>query len=820
MDIYLVLLILILLAGVALLGFLGLVWMIFRRPLPKTKGEQVVEGLRAEAEIVRDRWGVPHVYAGNEADVWFAQGYVHAQDRLFQMDYARRLARGAMAEVLGPAALEADRWSRVLGFWRATEGDLTLLGAEEQAMLDSYAAGVNAYIEAQRYRMPAEFTLAGYKPAPWQPIDSLGILKVLGWALGHNWEGEALRLQLLQALGPERLAEIDPTYPTGHPVSAAGYGGLSAEAAAAAAGDLLAAYRQVSGWLGQHPANGSNNWVLGPGRTASRRPMLANDPHLSVSMPALWYQNHLEAQDGSVQVSGASFAGIPGVVTGHTARVAWGITAGRADTQDLYIEQPDAGQPHRFRYEDGWEEAQVLQESIAVRGADPHVETVVLTRHGPLINGLLRSEAQATAPSLALRWGGHSPSRGMYGMYALQRVHDWASFRAALSAVTDPSQNVVYADVDGNIGYQYVGRVPRRRTGAGVTPVPGWDPAFEWEGWLDFEDLPHAFNPPQGYALSANNRPAGDDYPHHISVDWDQGYRARRIERMVQAKPRFTQRDVQAMQVDVYCVEAESLLPFFLLADGKTLLERRVLRELETWSLHLEVDSFAGAAYEVMRIHLLDLVFGDKLGPLSVGYKGIAASSIFAASAFGGKAALALLRLLEQEESWWFGDQATGQPRTREQVLTVALQRTAVSLNQMIGKDPRKWAWGKVHQVEFAHLFGRGRFLRTVFNRGQFPIGGDEQTVWMTASDLQLPFGLVKVSATYRQVLDVGDWDRSTGLVCPGQSGQPTSIHYADMIDLWREGDQHPLLWTRAAVEAEAEGTLRLLPTGATKVKR
>jgi penicillin amidase len=827
MDIYLLTVIVIGLVGAVVLAFLALLWAIFRRPLPQVKGELHIDGLDAAVEVVRDHWGVPHIYADSEHDAWFAQGYVHAQDRLFQMEYTRRLARGAMAEAFGAVALEADRWSRVLGFWRATLGDLEQLSADDRAVLEAYAAGVNACVEARRYRLPAEFTIMGLKPELWQPEDTLGVLKVLAWALSQNWEGEILRLQLLHALGPERAVELDPFYPAGSPVITPAEGQVSPQALADATSRLLAAYRQAGQWFGHAATAGSNNWVISPGRTATRRPLLANDPHLTVSMPTLWYQNHLHVQGGSLQVSGATIPGLPGVVTGHNAHVAWGITAGRADTQDLYVEQRHPEQPTWFRFEDEWEGAQVYREEIRVRGqAEPYVEEVLVTRHGPLVNSLLPTghlantpEGQPGLPPLALRWGGHYPSTSLRGLLALQKVSDWSSFRAALSLVTDPSLNMVYADVEGNIGYQYVARVPRRRSSYGLLPTPGWSEAGEWDGWLPFEELPHAFNPPQGYALSANNKPAPDDYPHFLGADWYPGYRAVRIERMLQAKPRYTVRDFQNMQTDVYSVQAESLQPYMIMADpfgtvprGAGLLEQRIVRELETWNLLVEVDSFPAAAYEVMRIHLLDLVFGDKLGQLSPNFKGISFSDIFAASAFSGKASLALANLLKQEQSWWYHDATTNQPRTRQEVLDLALKQTATSLHQMIGQDPRKWAWGKVHQVEFAHLFGRSGLMRTLFNRGQYPIGGDEETVWMTAGDLQLPFGLVRTSATYRQVLDVGDWDRSTAVLSTGQSGQPTGPHYADMIDLWREGEQHPMLWTRSAVDAEAVTTLWLRP--------
>ncbi len=810
MDIYSWLVALILLLGLVWLGLLGLVWAVFRRPLTRTQGEITLEPLGASVEIIRDRWGVPHLYAQNEADLWLAQGFVHAQDRLFQMDYLRRVARGTLAEVFGPAALEADRWSRVLGFTRPLEAELALLSAAERAALERYAAGVNAFIERNRYRLPAEFALAGYKPAAWTPQDSLAVLKALGWALSHNWDGEVLRLQLLAELGPERAAELDPLYPATAPVAVPGF---DAPALADMAQRVLAAYQQAAAWLGPLMGSGASNaWVATPARTATRRPLLANDPHLTAGMPTFWYENHLQASDSSLEASGAIIPGLPGVLIGHNAAIGWGITAGRADTQDVYLEQRHAQHPDRFRYGDEWQQAEVHTERITVRGQPDHSETVISTRHGPLINTLLPAEQTQHLPALALRWSGHTPGTGMSALLALPRAQDWPTFRAAVAQITDPSLNLVYADTAGNIGVQYVGRIPRRRGGNGLLPSIGWTAQDEWDGWLSFDALPYSFNPDAGFALTANNKPVGAGYPHFLGDEWMLGYRATRIERLLQAKPRYAVRDFQNMQTDVYSVQAELLQPYLILAEGKTPLEQRIVRELETWNLHVEVDSFPAAAYEVMRIHLLDLLLEGKVGQLVARVKGQSLSSAFPSSAFGAKATAALINLLEQETSWWFNDASGGQPRTREHLLNLALQRTAVTLDDLIGKDPRKWAWGKVHQIEFEHLFGRRRFLRIFFNRGQYPVGGDEQTVWMTAGDLQLPFGLVHTTATYRQVLDVGDWDRSTAVLSTGQSGQPTSPHYADMIDLWREGDQHPMLWTRAAIEVEAEATLWLRP--------
>ncbi|MEZ4770305.1 MAG: penicillin acylase family protein [Caldilineales bacterium] len=797
------------LAAVLALGFIAVLWYIFWRPLARTKQDLVIDDLSAPVEIVRDRWGVAHIYAQTARDAYLAQGYVHAQDRLFQLEYSRLLARGTLAEALGPAALEADRWSRVIGVWRAAERDAAAVAPDDRAALAAYTAGINAFLEANQLRKPAEFTIVGHTPRPWRVQDTVGILKVLGWALSMNWEGELVRMQLIERLGPERAAELDPALSYGD----AAPGEHLDPAALETAGQLMAAYRSVAGWFGQSPAAGSNNWVVGPQRVAGRQPMLANDPHLTVSIPSLWYENHLEAADGSLRVTGATFAGIPGVVSGHNADIAWGITAGRADNQDLYVEQSHPDDPTSFRTGDGWQPAIVLRESFAVRGqAEPVVEDVIITRHGPLINSLIPAEARASLPPLALRWSGHEAGAAIAGLLALQSACDWTGFRAALACVGEPSMNFVYGDRAGNIGYQYAARVPQRRSGHGLVPANGWDDSHEWEGFLPFDSLPSQLNPPDGFAASANNRPPQRADSPWIGADWDPGYRYERIVKLLQSKPRFTLRDFQRFQTDVYSGLAELLTPTFVLAEASSQLERRVLRELEGWNLRMEVDSFPAAAFEVMRLHLLDILLSEKLGPVAASFKGRTISDIFAASPFSGHTGPFLVRLLENETSWWYGDDDAGQPRTREAVLTLALQRTAVTLYEMIGKDPRKWAWGKVHQIEFSHPFGRGRVLHWLFNRGQYPVGGNDHTVWMTANELALPFGLVTTTATYRQVVQVGDWDRATAILSTGQSGQPGSPHYADHIDLWREGEQHPMLWSRAAVDNEAEATLWLRP--------
>lgn len=773
----------------------------------KTDGALTVAGLQSTVTVYRDQNGVPNIYADNTHDLFFAQGYVQAQDRLFQMDFQRRVGLGRLSEVLGEATLKTDQFLRTLGSGRAAAEDLAMLSDDTLAILQAYADGVNAFIAANPDKLPVEFRILGYTPEPWQPLHSVAWGKMMAWNLGGNWETELMTAQLIEALGPEAAATLMARYPEEGPFiippevkSFAGLGQI----------DMSQVWAIKRLLKVNDPGVGSNNWVVAGSRTTTGMPLLANDPHLGMQIPSVWYVNGLHG--AGFDVVGVVFPGVPGVVIGHNSRIAWGVTNLGPDVQDMFIEKINPDNPNQYEFQGQWLDMQVIEEPILVKGrTEPVIQTVRITRHGPIMNAV-SSDIGESAPPLAMQWTALQGTPLSQAILRIDQAQNWEQFRAALQDFAVPAQNFVYADVEGNIGYQYVGRIPRRRSGFGLLPSRGWTGEGEWEGWLPFDELPRAFNPPQGYALSANNKPAPDDYPHFLGADWFPGYRATRIERMLQARPRFTVRDFQNMQCDLYSVQAESLQPYMIMATGSGLLEQRIVRELETWNLFVEVDSFPAAAYEVMRIHLLDLVFGDKLGPLSPHFKGISFSDIFAASAFTGKASLALANLLEQEEGWWYHDAATGQPRTRQEVLDLALQATAVTLHELIGKEPRKWAWGKVHQVEFAHLFGRGRFLRTLFNRGQYPIGGDEQTVWMTASELQMPFGLVTTSATYRQVLDVGDWDRCTAVLSTGQSGQPTSAHYADMIDLWREGEQHPMLWTRPAVDAQAVVTLWLRP--------
>ncbi len=477
-------------------GLLGLASYWLRKPLAKTQGTLQVPGLQAPVEIIRDKWGVPHIYAANTHDLMFAQGFVHAQDRLWQMDFQRRLVAGRLSEVMGAVTVPVDRWMRILGMRKVAEKEVGLIGSDVRANIEAYASGVNACI-AQGH-LPVEFSLLRYKPERWTVADSLSWVKMMSWNLSVNWETEILRAQLIARLGPEKAAELEPDYfdrwptivPPGVDYSAIGGAALlRAEAArpftGPAAGDGL----------------GSNNWVLAGSHTATGAPLLANDMHLLISIPAIWYENHLAG--GDLNVTGVTFPGIPGVVAGHNEHVAWGFTNGFPDVQDLYMEHLRRTDNDRVQYEHKgeWLDARLVREEIRVKGGETVVEEVVITQHGPIINQLA-PDFTGEQP-LAMRWTSFEPDTMMLALDGMNRARSCLEFREALRHWAAPVQNIVYADTAGNIGYSFPGKVPIRAKGEGRVPVPGWTGEYEWTGYIPFDKLPHMYNPPQGYVVTS-----------------------------------------------------------------------------------------------------------------------------------------------------------------------------------------------------------------------------------------------------------------------------------------------------------------------------
>ena len=528
----------------ALAGLAGTAYYyLLRRPLPQQSGKLSLQGLQAPVEIIRDRWGVPHIYAQNYPDLIFAQGYAHAQDRLWQMEFNRRLVAGRLSEILGPVSLDLDRWMRTLRMRHTAEQEAGLLSSSEREMLESYASGVNARIA--QGKLPVEFTLLGFQPESWIPADTLAWAKMMAWTLSVNWETEILRALLVARLGPEKAAELEPAYESGMPYVipvGVNYSSLSAEP--------LERHSRSHPFLGPNASQGvgSNNWVLSGSRTTSGKPLLANDMHLGLSIPAVWYENHLEA--GDLHLSGITFPGIPQIVAGHNGQVAWGFTNGFSDIQDLYLEhlrRTDAGLV-QYEFQGEWLDAQVVNELIQVKGGASVTEQVVITRHGPIIN-TLSPELSGDTP-LALRWTALEPYNLMTALAGMNAAKDCTQFTQALRHWSVPPQNVVSADVHGNIAYTLAGYIPIRQAGDGRLPVPGWTGEYEWQGYIPFEELPHLFNPPTGYIATANNRVADEGYPYLLGFDYVGPGRISRIHELIHSQEKIDPAFIARMHTD------------------------------------------------------------------------------------------------------------------------------------------------------------------------------------------------------------------------------------------------------------------------------
>jgi len=787
----------------------GLAW-VARRRRPTLQGRLKLHGLRAPVEVLRDDWGVPHIYASNDHDVLFAQGYVHAQDRLWQLDFNRRLVAGRLAEVLGPLALPLDRWMRILTIRRVAEREALLLGSTARAYLEAYAAGINAFIG--QGRLPIEFTLLRYRPEPWSLADTLSWVKLIAWSLSVNWETELLRAHLIARLGAERVAELEPAYAEAWP-----------RIVPPASPDA-----EAGPWLGSpsYHGLGSNNWVVSGARTTSGHPILANDMHLPMLIPAIWYENHLVGD--SLNVTGVTFPGIPGVVAGHNQHVAWGFTNGFPDVQDLYIE-------HLRRTEDGrvqaefkgeWYDAEVLRETIRVRGRSSYSQEVVITRHGPVINELCPDIAGEQP--LALRWTALEPDRMMEALFAINRAQNCHEVREGLRHWSAPVQNVVYADTQGNIGYSFPGRVPIRARGNGQLPVPGWTDEYEWVGYIPFEELPHVYNPPQGYIATANNRVVGDDYPYYLGRETMMGVRAQRIVELINSQEKLDIAFMQRMQFDQLSRTAQVIAGYLgqLTVEGDDLAD--VVRIMREWNGQLAASSPAAAVYEVFVRKVIPLMLTAKLnvaprqdvaGPtpaldganLASRYagRGPTAPLVAERSLFGERALEWLQQTLADPSSHWFD---LGQGQRRDDVLRLALRQTVDYLKERLGPNIDNWAWGKLHYLLYRHTLGELELLAPFFNRGPFPLGGDGTTLWATPTNTHDLDTANVVGPPYRMIIDLGDWRNSLALLAPGQSGDPTNPHYDDQVQAWFDGTYHPMLFRREDVEAAVRHRLQLEP--------
>lgn len=815
----------------ALVGSILLVWSV-RRAFPDLSGTMSLPGLSAPVKVQRDGYGIPQVYAAGRDDMYRAQGYLHAQDRFWEMDFRRHVTAGRLSELFGESQVETDTYLRTMGWRRVAEAEWHIASPSSREYLTAYAEGVNAWL-AQNAKatdggyepngsMSLEYTVLGlqnsdYVVEKWDPVDSLAWLKAMAWDLRGNMETEIRRAALLaKGLTTQQIESLYPAYPYDRnaPIVAGGEvkdGAFTVSApptatttAIRASGDVLDALAdgidrmpQLMGDGG--PGIGSNSWVISGSRTVTGKPILANDPHLSPSMPGIWYQIGLHCSCGT-DVAGFSFSGVPGVVIGHNARIAWGFTNLDPDVTDLYFEKV-TGDSYEV---DGKSVPLVTRrETLKVAGGAAREITVRSTGHGPLLSDAseeLRKLSQ-DGYAVALRWTALDPGNTVDALFAIDNATDWTSFRAAAALFAVPAQNMVYADVDGNIGYQSPGRIPVRGKGDGRWPAPGWDSAYDWTGYIPFASLPSVLNPPQGWVATANQAVIGTQYQPFLTSDWSYGYRSQRINdmlRSISAAGKITADDVQKMQFDNRNGFAATLVPW--LAQTAPAAAAQAVKLLDGWDYQQGENSAAAAYYNAVWRNLLRLTF-DELG------------DDYAAD--GGDRWFEVVRALlsAPSDKWW--DQAsTSTVETRDDILAAAQSAAVAELTKSQGPTPSKWRWGAMHTLTARNgSFGESGIgpIEWLFNHETTPVSGGDSIVnatgWTAGDGYE-----VDAVPSMRMIVNLANLDDSRWIQLTGNSGHAFSPNYDDQYDKWRHGQTIPFRFAQESIDAQTKNTLTLNP--------
>lgn len=794
------------------LGACGGYWFITKSQA-QASGALQLSGLDHAVTIVRDANGAPHVYADTAHDLFMGQGYAHAQDRLWQMEFNRHVGHAQLAELFGEDLVDEDTFLRTLGVARAAQRDLENISPQTLAYLEAYAQGVNGYIAAHQDNLPLEFTLISHKPAEWSPLDTLVWAKVMAYDLGGNYDQELLRAALQKELGADALKLLMPPYPASGPFIIPAEVKKFPPAAAAPSRtanqiDLgapkfskLIALNQMFGVLDE--GTGSNNWVVDGTKTTTGKPLLANDPHLGIQMPSVWYMNALHCNAISdacpFSVAGFTFPGVPGVVLGHNDRIAWGVTNTGPDVQDLYIEKINPANPNQYEYMGKWEDMELRDEVIHVKGAPDVKLQVKVTRHGPIMTDVFEG---VTEP-LALQWTAtREVSHLIDAVVQLNAARDWDEFRAALKSWDVPSQNFVYADVDGNIGYQAPGNIPIRAQGDGAAPAPGWTGEYEWTGYIPYDALPMVFNPSSHYIVTANNQVAPDSYPYLLTTDWAAPYRAMRIEELVRAKDKLTPDDFAAIQADVYSIPLVKLQSFIKPLAFDELLPRRAMDYASAWDGRMTRDAQGATILEVTYNMLVQEIFSKRMS----------AETYKMYQADGNITRQAIDLLLDQPQNEWWDDPTTPARETRDERLKVAYQNGVNWLAKLYGDAPAEWKWGRLHTATFEHPFGAIKPLDRLLNVGPLSTDGHGFTITNAGYRIVDDAYKQRTVSSMRHIFDLTDWDAVRWIHTTGQSGQVWSPHYSDLTEKWRDAKYVILPFTRAAVERAQASVLTLNP--------
>ena len=762
-----------------------------RKASPKTQGAILLPGLDEKVKVSWDPYAIPHIFSANEHDLFLAQGYLHAQERLWQMDLNRRFFCGRLAEILGEEAVrwkelsihfrgkntvDLDYFIRLMGIRRTACASLRLLPEQEDDRLLAYSKGVNCYIETHLSSLPLEFRLLRYQPEPWRPEDILTIAKGFAFFLSTSLFTRLTWSALTQKLKDQeiKLKSLAPSYPANAP-----------SVTRFVSDEALEILRFVNGTFQQSDwavgNQGSNNWVIAPQRSSTGMPILCNDPHLRMTLPSVWYLIHLKAtashkEEDDFEAWGASIPGSPCIQLGHNRRIAWGVTAAICDDGDLYQEKIHPTEPDLYLVGSQWVRMACEDEKIAIRGGKEVNKKVRFTRHGPVISDLTKITNVPAEEVLAFKWTAHEPSEEFRCLYGVNRARSWDEFLQSLSYQTAPTLNYVYADTAGNIGYSLAGKVPLRPYDPALLPLPGWNEEFEWQGYILFSEHPRLYNPPEGAIATANNRIADEPYPYFLSDLFDPPYRIRRIKELLSAKQKFSLEDMAAMQQDIVSNHAKELIGL-LKNDLETIAAKagplkQTAETLRHWDGSCSEKNVEPTIFHVFHQCLLKNLLVPTLGlELFRAYTEIFNQFLVPTD-----------QILKDPQSPWFAS------CPRPVLVEKSLRETVEELTQRLGTDMKQWHWGRLHTLTLRHPFDRSKILAPLFSIGPFPSSGDGVTVNLGFYRHSNPYKHV-VGPSLRMIIDLGDWERSRFILPSGQSGYCFSPHYRDQTELWRRGE-------------------------------
>jgi len=786
--------ILLVIIGGAIYGYL-------KSTLPDYSGTYQVPGLKSEVEVIRDSYGMPHIFADNDEDAYFAMGFSQAQDRLFQMDLARRAGSGRLSEIFGSSLLNVDKLFRILNSTVSVEEWEGQLTPESLRSLKAFSAGVNYFLANNDNPLPIEFKILGYQPEPWKVTDSISLMVYMGWTMNYAFKTELLHAAIIDKIGEDLAKDLFIDYPSGfpaiipkgeNPTPKIGLG-------------YLKALHYASDVLGFNYGGASNGWVIGPEKSKSGHALFANDPHLAVTVPGIWYEAHLCVP--GMNVSGAMVAGLPFVIAGANDHAAWGVTNSHHDDADFYLEKLHPDDKNRYLFKGNWEEMKIVNTSIKVKGSEPVDYKIKLTNHGPIIDDLNKHNS-SPGYAVAMRWAQLDFPKVFKGYWLVNRAKNIGDIEVA-AGYAKSGQNWIYTDDQDNIGFYFLGGIPKRKNFTGELPIPGWEGKYEWDGYVPDENQPHMRNPQQGFIVNANNKIEPEGYPHIITKYYATPDRFMRIQEMLEEKEKLGPKDFESMQNDLLIVMARDWVPLIAAAlENKQLLETeaQALEKLKNWDFRAGKDQVESSIFNVFLNYLPENTFKSRLGDELYGYYLTGDKNI----PFN-----VLREFIQNGKSRWFDNPETPETEVMNDVLAKSFKDSIHYLEDTLGDNVQDWQWGKLHTLTIYHPFGKkSALLGWFFNLGPFQASGSIFTVNPTYFKISKGFQVQGGSSSFRRIIDFANPKNSKSILPGGISGNFMSPHYDDQLKLWMEGKYRPFVLDRDEVLKDKMSLLKFIGKG------